>query len=174
MRKGFALALVLVILSASICFAAGTKIGVINGLTILNKSEAGLKAKEQLEGKYKNMKKDLDKQEADLEKLRADIQKQEMVLSQEAKNSKTEEFRKKIRDFQDAYRAYQQKLKAEEESLYKPILEQVKKVVEEYGKKNGYILILDRMSTGVVFLDSSIDITEEITVELNRVMRAKK
>lgn len=60
------------------------------------------------------------------------------------------------------------KSKEEEEKMLGGVLNQVNSFVEEYGKRNGYNLILGTTSSGsILFGEETIDITQELIKEIN-------
>ena len=59
----------------------------------------------------------------------------------------------------------QNKLIEERQKLYDPIFENVRKVIETYGKENGYAMIFDS-SLGAILFESSEDITELVKAKL--------
>lgn len=62
----------------------------------------------------------------------------------------------------------QLKSKEEEEKMLEGVLNQVNSFVEEYGQKNDYDLILGTTISGsILYGEETIDITEELILELN-------
>ncbi len=53
-----------------------------------------------------------------------------------------------------------------------PILKSLEKVVETYGKDQGYTMILDSKN-GVIFFDKTIDLSDSIVKLLDKAMAAK-
>ena len=115
----------------------------------------------------------MDQQKQEIENIQQELQKQEYVLSQEAKEDKQLAYKRKVRDFQDMYRSYQRKIKQEEQKLSEPVIKLVVEVITEYGKKQGYTTITDAQASGLIYADEKVDLTEEITVEVNKAWRTK-
>jgi len=155
MRK-IALMLVLLLTMSTSVLAAQTKIGIINMKKVIAKCEPGQKAMEELKTKFKGLAGDLDKQKKSIEAMQKDLQKQSMMLSQEAKQDKEIEF------------------KVDEERLSKPILQKLIEVIQNYGKKQGYTAILDTQTSGLLYANEGIDLTDTIIVEMNRAWRKGK
>ena len=93
-------------------------------------------------------------------------------MSQEAKIDKEMELKRKIRDLQDEARAFQRQIKREQNNLTEPILEILQEVIEDYGQKHDYSLIIDTQNSGLLFAKESMDITDKIIVDLNKAWRA--
>lgn len=156
------------------CLAQDLKIGVINLQEVLEKSDPGQKAIKKLEEDFSKMKEDLDKKKKAVEDLKQEIQKQSLVLSQEAQIDKETEYKQKVRDFRDLYQNYQAKMKLKEEKLREPIIEELVKIVKDYGDKNGYTIILDQKNSGVIYNTDKVDLTSKIIVKLNKEWQQKK
>jgi len=61
-----------------------------------------------------------------------------------------------------------QKQKEEEEKMTQSVLNQINSFVQEYGKRNGYALILGTTTDGgILYGQDAIDLTDEILKELN-------
>jgi outer membrane protein len=175
MRKFVLLAMILFLVVPQTVFAQDTKIGVLSMQEVFRKSEAGKAALDQLKGKFEDMKSDLEKRQQELKKMRENLQKQALVLSLEAKQDKELEFKRKVRYYQDLEKTYKTKMNAEQDRLSKPIFDALVEIIEKYGKKNQFTIILDKNSqfSGLVYINESVDITNDVIVELNRVWRAK-
>ncbi|MDY0275446.1 MAG: OmpH family outer membrane protein [Desulfomicrobium sp.] len=153
--------------------SANTKIAIVDMKAVIAQSEAGIKAMDQLKTQFKDMKDNLDAQKKSLDTLKDELQKQSMMLSQEAKMDKEDQYKRKIRDFQDMGQNYQRKLQQAEQDLSKPIIDKLVQVVDDYGKKNSYDIIFDAPTSGVIFAQDHVDVTQAIITELNKVMRGK-
>ncbi len=162
-----------IVLFATSALAAGPKIGVANFQKIIAKSEPGQKAMQTLRDKFKNEKAKMEKQKEDIEKLQQELQKQEYVLSQEAKEDKQLAYKRKVRDFQDMYRSLQRKIKLEEQKLSQPVVKLIAEIIGKYGKEKGYTIISDAQTSGLIYVDKKIDITDALLVEVNRTWRAQ-
>ena len=154
--------------------AADLKVGIIDMQRIVEKSEPGQKAMEELKNELTEMKSKLDSKKAELEELNQAIQKQSVMLSQEAKSDKQLEFKRKIRDFQDLRKSYQKKAQSKEQELSGPIVQKLAEIIDSYGEKHNYSFIIDKRNSGLVYGDDALEITEEIMVELNKAWRQEQ
>ncbi|MCF8039538.1 MAG: OmpH family outer membrane protein [Desulfohalobiaceae bacterium] len=173
MRKIVFFSLVIVLFFALPVLAKDLKIGVVDVQEVMEKSKPGEAALSKLKASFDEMKAELDSRKEDVDKLRQEIQKQSLVLSQEAQIDKETEYKQKVRDFRGLQQSYQKKMQVKEEKLTKPILEELKKVIEDFGQDEDYTLILNKQNSGVIFQDSSVDITDRIVRELNRAWSKK-
>ncbi len=153
--------------AAGICFAE-TKFGYVDVQKSLNLSEAGKEAKEQLSGKVKRYQDEINTKQEELKKLKDDLERQGVILSESKKGEKEKEYSAKLKDFQRFTKDAQDELQGKDEELTKKILESFEKVVQEYGRKNGFTLIFARTgSDGIIFFDEKIDLTEILVKQFN-------
>lgn len=174
MRKILFAVLVLVFAFQSSAFAAPQKIAVASMAKLIKDSEVGQDAQKIMEKRFETAKKQLEAKQKELETLKQALQKQALVLSLEAKQDKELEFKRKVRDYQDLAQATQRKMQIEEKKVATPVIDLLKKVVTDYGKKNGYTAIYDKKTSGFLYVDDSIDITNQLLLEMNRAFRAGK
>ncbi|WP_320169449.1 OmpH family outer membrane protein [Maridesulfovibrio sp.] len=175
MRRILFAVLVLVLAFQATAFAAGPqKYAVVSMAKLIKDSEVGQDAQKKMAKKFETAKSQLQAKQKELESLKQSLQKQSLVLSLEAKQDKELEFKRKVRDYQDLAQATQRKMQMEEQKLGAPVLELIKKVVTEFGKKNGYAALFDKGAGGFLYVDDAIDVTNEVLLEMNRQFRAGK
>jgi outer membrane protein len=72
---------------------------------------------------------------------------------------------------QEAIRQYevqiQQQILSKREELYQPILNKIQTAVEEVGKENGYTMIFDTSTGGILHAEESNDILNKVKAKLN-------
>ena len=142
------------------------KIGVIDFQKILETSAAGKAIQAQLKAKNEMMAADLQKKGAEIENISKRLERESMVMSKEMREEKEREHRIKVNDFktlQKRYRADLQKLQVE---LMQKLQADLSDVTAEIGKKEGYLLIMDKR--GVVYAPNSVDLTDKIIQRLNQ------
>ena len=125
-------------------------------------SVKGKKAFEELKAKKEKMQKDLDKRQTDLDQMKADLEKQGMMLSPEAKHTKEKDFQRKLRDFKDMYNDFSEEMKIEEEKRKQVIFKDLSKIIENVGKQQGYSLILEKNTSGILWAPENADITDVV------------
>lgn len=141
---------------------AQTKIGYVDLQKCLMQSVKGKKAFEELKAKKEKMQKDLDKRQTDLDQMKADLEKQGMMLSPEAKHTKEKDFQRKLRDFKDMYNDFSEEMKIEEEKRKQVIFKDLSKIIENVGKQQGYSLILEKNTSGILWAPENADITDVV------------
>lgn len=162
------------LMATAVTAAAEVKIGIVDILEVMQRSEPGRAGMEKLTAEFKDMQDDLETQKKELELLREELEKQSLVLSQEAKADKELDFKRKLRDFQDMFQVYQRKMKAKEQELRQPIITELYELLQVFGKKHGYTMIMDKKGSGLTYIDDSLEVTEEVIVEFNKAWREKQ
>lgn len=150
----------LCILPVSSSAADTVKFGSIDVQKVLNESDAGKKAKSDLESLIKSKQSTIDERGKAIDKMRSDIEKQASVLSAEARKSKDEELEKQIREYQRLVQDSQAEIKKKEAELTDTILKDIKEMVDTIGQAEGYSLIIEKGM--VLYSDKGIDITDNI------------
>ena len=176
MRKSVIITMILLLslLVPASLLAAEAKIGVINIQFLMENSDPGRQAMAELRGKVQSMKANVEKQKIEITRLQEEMKKQSLVLSQEAKQDREIEFKRKVRDFQDMTRDYDRTMRTEQERLTKPIFTMAIEVIQEFGKKHKYAIMMDSRTSGLVYASEDMDVTKKVMVELNRAWRDKK
>jgi outer membrane protein len=142
-------------------FAAEIKLGYIDMQRALNGSEAGKEAKEQLAARVKKYQDEINVKQEDLKRLKDELEKQGMLLSESARVTKEKDYQNKLKDFQRFTKDAQDELQGKDEEFTRKILEGMEKVIQEYGRKNGYTFIFVK-NEAMLFVDEKSDLTEAV------------
>ncbi len=149
-------------------FAADVaKIGLIDIQKILSTSDAGKVASEKMTAKFKELEEDLRTRGAAIDEEKARYEREASVMSAEARSEKERELKIKVLDFQDLEKKYKTDINAYQQALMSQFRLDVLTVVEKLGKKEGYLLILEKRESGVVYNPSTIDITDSVIEKYN-------
>ncbi|MDI6889457.1 MAG: OmpH family outer membrane protein [Thermodesulfovibrionales bacterium] len=143
------------------------KVGCVDFHKVLNESDAGKKAKSDLESLIKSKQSIIDEKGKAIEKLKSDLEKQVSVLSAEAKKSKEEELEKMLREYQRLVQDSQAEVKKKELELTDAIIKEIREIVERIGEEEGYILIVEKAGSIVLYSKKDIDITDTIIKKYN-------
>ena len=172
MRK-IMLLLSLVLILPTISFAVDPfKIGCIDLQKVLYESEAGKKAKSDIDALIKSKQSALDEKRKVIEKLRGELEKQASVLSPEAKKSKQDELEKMEREYLRVAQDSDTEVRKKDNELRDIILKEILELVNKVGNEEGYTLIIERGT--VLYLDKVIDITDEVIKKYNELKTKPK
>jgi outer membrane protein len=169
MKKGIALLLfVLFCMPVSSMGSDAIKIGCIDFQKVLNESDAGKKAKSDLETLVKSKQTTIDEKGKTIEKMKADLEKQASVLSADAKKGKEEELEKLLREYQRLVQDSQTEVKKKELELTDAIIKDMRQIVDKIGEEGSYTLIMEKTGGMVLYATKDIDITETVIKRYNQ------
>jgi outer membrane protein len=157
-------------LSCSAADAVEIKIGVMNIQKVLLDSAAGKAAKTKFEAKAKELKAKFQTEETALTAKQEEIEKKSSAWSAEKKEAEIRDFQKKGREFQVKTEDARFELKQLQDKELEPILKTLQAIVEDYGKKNGYTVILDS-KIGVLYANAAVDVSADLTKALDQSMK---
>ena len=139
------------------------KIAVVDIQQFQKNSLAFQKTRQELKKKFDALQKKLDEEKKKLMKLEEDFKKQSMMLSLDAQEDKKRALDKQRRYYKYLYEDLSDEMKASEMEATKKIGKELEKVVSKIGKEEGYIVILEKRTVGLIYYDDAIDITDRVT-----------
>jgi outer membrane protein len=157
---------VLLLLSGGPAFSADpVKIGVVDLQKILETSNSGKAAQNELKVQRDKMQADMKQRGSEIQEIESRMQREAMVMSKETREEKEREHRIKVSDFQALQRKYQSDLQEVERKLMGRLQTEITSLVSDIAKKDGYLLVISNI--GVIYSLPSTDITERLIQELN-------
>ena len=157
---------------ATPCLAADVaKIGVVNIQKVLMTSSAGKLAKAQINKKAREMENNLTVKKEEIEKLKETLEREALVMDKETRGERERDIRIKINDIKSLKNKYENDLKKIEANVVKRIQADVRVIIQELGKKGGYLLII--LNNVVLYSPTSIDVTDELIQAYNNVLAEK-
>jgi outer membrane protein len=143
------------------------KIGIIDFQRIIDTSNAGKRYAVEIKSQGKKMEQVLKEKEAEVEELKKALEQKALVMSQEAREEKERSLRIKMNDLRSLRKRYLDILKELNLKLSNRIKKDVFQIVEDIGKRGGYLLILEHHVGGVIYAPNAIDITDKVIEEYN-------
>jgi len=143
--------------------AQNVKVGVVDLQKFQKNSKAFQRASLVVKKRFDEMQQKLNDERNTLGRLDEELKKQSMMLSLDAQEDKKRDFEKKQRQFKFMYDEYSQEMKETEMEAIKKVMKELEKVVEEMGKKEGYTIILERRTLGLLYFNNTIDLTDRVT-----------
>jgi outer membrane protein len=143
--------------------AQNVKVGVVDLQKFQKNSKAFQRASLVVKKRFDEMQQKLNDERNALGKIDEELKKQSMMLSLDAQEDKKRDFEKKQRQFKFMYDEYSQEMKETEMEAIKKVMKELEKVVEEMGKKEGYTIILERRTLGLLYFNNTIDLTDRVT-----------
>ncbi|MGD9762992.1 MAG: OmpH family outer membrane protein [Candidatus Binatia bacterium] len=164
----------LLALALAVCSALATgaraedlKIGYVDLQRALNESDAGKAAKERFKVQVDRLQTDLKKKKDAIDGMKAQLEKKAAVMREDEARNLEKDYQKKLRDFERAYKDSQGELQQRDNELTVELLKELQVVIEDYGKENGYSMILEQSSSSVLYGAASLDLTEQIIARYN-------
>jgi outer membrane protein len=154
-------------------FAADlVRIGYVDLRVALNESDAGKRAKAELESLIKTKQVAIDEKGKTVEKMKGELEKQSSVLSGDAKKAKEEEIERLLRDYQRLVQDSQAELKKKEDKYTETIIKELREIVEKIGKEENYSVILENVEGIILYSNKDLDLTERVLKKYNE-LKAK-
>jgi outer membrane protein len=148
--------------SSSKVFAEESKIGYINLKTLLDKYEKVIDGEDELLKEAEQKNEERDKMVKEIKTMREKIE----LMDDKEKEKSQLNLDEKIKGLQDFTYQTRSSLRQDREEKFRDIMKEVKTVIEEYGKSNGYKMIID--DTLLLYKQDTLDVTEEIVKILNQ------
>lgn len=143
------------------------KVGIVDMIRALNESDAGKRAKTDLEALIKAKQTSIDEKGKAIEKIKADFEKQASAISSEAKKTKEAELERLVRDYQRIVADSQAEIKKKESDLTGDILKELREIVLKTSKDEKFSLVLEQAEGLILYNDKNLDLTEKIITIFN-------
>ena len=143
------------------------KIGVINFQKILSESSAGKITQKRITEKGAELQKKLQDEKNQLDEMKKAFERESLVLSPEKQKEKQRNFRIRVNDFKKMQNDFSKEFKELEMRLLNAIQKEVFEITDEIGKEEGYLLILEKKTAGVIYHPKQLDITDQIIKKYN-------
>jgi outer membrane protein len=143
------------------------KIGIVDLQKALAATDSGKEAQKQYEGEVKRLQSQLDGKKSEYEKMQQGYQKQKASLNDKARAEKEELLGNTEKELKRTFQDSQDTLRRKNAQLVGELVNKMRLVIEDYGKSNGYSVILDRSGQGILYNDQSVDLTDQIVKAFN-------
>ena len=170
--RATSLALVLTAFSAIPAFAQGTpKIAYIDSKVVMARAPGRQAAEDLFNKEMEASRTQVQKMGDSLQTMIADYQKVQATLAANVREQREAAIRKKQEDYQTRAGSLDQQLQQRQVELVKPIMDQIRKVLDDIRQEDGYAFILDAGADGggIVAADRNLDITEKVISRLKPV-----
>jgi len=144
------------------------KIGFVDIQKILIISEVGKGANRQMALEVEKIKEEIVGKERELEKLKEDLEKRGAVMSETARLEEGRDYQLKLRDLQRFREDVEQEFKLKDRELVEQNLRNIVPIIKKIGEEGQFTLILEKNQPAVVYISSTLDLTEEVIKILNQ------
>ena len=153
-----------VLFALVLCTAASgadvARIGVVDLARVFEQAQAGKAAQAEIKHRGQAMEAELKEMGARIEDLEKRLEREAAGMSKETREEREREYRLKLGDFQASERRFKAELRDLDSRLSQRFRQEVQVIVEEIGKKEGYLLIINK--AGVLYSPSSNDLTDQV------------
>lgn len=147
--------------------AQGQKFAYVNSAAILQSAPGRPEAEAQFDKDMTSMRAAVQKLSDSLNTLQEAYAKEEVSLSPAAKEARLKTLREKQADYQERVQKMQDQAQAREAELMQPIMDNVRKVLDDIRAEGGYAFIFDVAAGSlIVSADKNLDITDRVVSKL--------
>lgn len=133
---------------------------------ILKHSYAGKEAQAKLNSDVLKAEMEKSSREQELTRLNAELEKESAHLPETEKIARKKVYDQKFQEYQQFITKTTEELRAENEKLTNGIVGNVIKIIQDYGRKKGFLGIFFK-NESMLYLDDKVDITDAILQTLN-------
>jgi outer membrane protein len=148
---------------------ADLKVGFIDSERIFNEYKGVQDAQNQFDQDVMNWKAQATEMKNAIDKLRGEIEAQRLMLSEGKLQEKETELQAKIREHEEFVQRVwgpNGELEQRNEQLTKPIVANIRQIVDKIGLDEKFSIILDAADGNIVFGDKVLDLTDRVLEEL--------
>ena len=147
------------------------KIGYVDIQRAIAESTGGKRAKERFQAQVKKAEADLLKEKQELDRLKSDLDKKGQLMREDERRNMEADLQKRVVNYQRTAGDYQQDLRQKESEIMSEILKELEVIVNEVGKSEKFMLILERSQ--ILYADQGVDITSKVIDLYNSRTKAK-
>lgn len=170
MRSAAYLGVVALLCSVSAVAPAQTaaqKFAYVNTQIILQQAPGRTEAAEAFQKEYVTLEAQATKLTDSLRVLSAAFQKEEPGLSPQAREARIKTLRDRETEFEGRVQKLREQAQQKEAELMEPIIENIKKVLEDFRTENNYTFIFDvAQGSVIVAADKNLDVTDRVVAKL--------
>ncbi len=167
MTTALRLAALALALASAPAARAEQKLGYVDFQRAIKEVEEGKATGAALKKEADEKQRQLNARMDELRRLQEDFQKQAQILTPEARAAKAAEVERKTMETQETYMKLQQELSAKERDAMRPLADRLTAVAKEIAETDGFTMIFDRESAGLVYAPASLDLTNELIRKYN-------
>lgn len=165
--------LVLGLLAGAGTAEAQNKFAVISTQEIIQGSQAGQQAIEQLRALQKRKEEEVQTKQQEISDLRSRLTEGRLSLAED----KLQELQDQLETAAKELRRMQEDAAAElgkrQEEVLSGIEREVMPIIQEVGQENGYTMIFRKFESGLVYVDDAVDITDMVIQRLDQKLAAE-
>jgi outer membrane protein len=148
------------------------KVGVFDANRVSEETDEGKRIAAKLSAFGDKKKAELAAKEKEINDLRAQLDSQTLSLSPEKTQAMQKDVQKKGLELQQAQEAARNEFQIEVSEAQNKFQEQLIRVINTFGRDEGFTLVIERSTGGVAFAAESVDVTTAIVDKFNQLVKA--
>jgi len=152
--------------------SAALKIGVFDANRVSEESDEGKRIASRLTALGDKKKGEVSAKEKEIADLRQQLESQTLSLSPEKQSQLQKDIQKKGLELQQAQESARNEFQIEVSEAQNKFQDQLLRVISQFGRDEGFTLVLERATGGVAFAAESIDVTTAIVDKFNQMVKA--
>lgn len=138
------------------------KIGVVDSQEVLEKSQEGKRVTAQIESKNKTLQEDLVRLDDTIRNLETKLNTQRLTLTQEAASNLISDIDKRRTERARFVEDSRRELNDLTQRLFNRLQGELRPIIAEIGKEKNLDLIFDVGSSGIIYFNPAVNLTQEI------------
>ena len=147
------------------------KVGVFDANRVSEETDEGKRIAAKLSQFGEKKKAELAAKDKEITDLRAQLDSQNLSLSPEKVQQLQKDVQKKGLELQQAQEAARNEFQIEVSEAQNKFQEQLIRVINQFGRDEGFTLVIERSTGGVAFASESIDVTTAIVDKFNELVK---
>jgi outer membrane protein len=147
------------------------KVGVFDANRVSEETDEGKRIAGKLSQLGDKKKGELAAKEKEIQDIRAQLDSQNLSLSPEKVQQLQKDVQKKGLELQQAQEAARNEFQIEVSEAQNKFQEQLIRVINQFGRDEGFTLVIERSTGGVAFAAESIDVTTAIVDKFNEMVK---
>ena len=139
-----------------------TRVAVVDMNTAIIATQEGKKVFEEVQKRFEPRAQDLERKQREVQALQERYQRQATTLSEQERLRLTRQLEENQRTLKRGQEDFQADSQREQQDAYGRLLAKMRRIINEYAARNGYVLVVDYRQIPVYFVHKSIDITEDL------------
>ncbi len=147
------------------------KIGVFDANRVSEETDEGKKIAAKLSAFGDKKKAELAAKDKEINDIRAQLDSQNLSLSPEKLQQMQKDLQRKGLELQQAQESARSEFQVEVSEAQNKFQDQLIRVINQFGRDEGFTLVLERSTGGVAFASESIDVTTAIVDKFNEIVK---
>ena len=144
------------------------KIGVVDLEQAISSTEEGKAAREEFARKQREAESKVQPMLDRYRALEEELKAKKFVLSDDALYQKQLDLAEMRNEIQSKMREVEGQLQVDQKRLEGPLVQKLEGIIEEFGKSQGFTLIIRRGAPGVLYAREALDVTELVIERYNK------